>query len=48
MIEVDDNVALYMYASDRHNPENGFLVAWLFAVFFIGGTKIISSHLFVQ
>eukprot|EP00116_Pleurobrachia_bachei_P009325 sb/3469587/ len=43
MIEVDDNVALYMYASDRHNPENAFLVAWLSAVFILGtGTSIIT------
>ena len=36
MIEIDENVSLYMYASGRHTPELGFLVMWLFFVLFAG------------
>ena len=43
MIEIDENTSIYKYASDRHTPELGFLVMWMFLVFFTGmGCSIIT------
>ena len=40
MIEIDDNVSLYMFASGRHTPELGILVMWLFFVLFTGKSHV--------
>ena len=40
MIEIDDNVSLYMFASGRHTPELGVLVMWLFFVLFTGKSHV--------
>ena len=44
MIEIDENVSLYMYASGRHTPELGFLVMWLFFVLFAGDLTFVNNE----
>ncbi|KAL5249917.1 hypothetical protein ACHWQZ_G015854 [Mnemiopsis leidyi] len=49
MIEIDDNVSLYMFASGRHTPELGILVMWIFFVLFTGtGTSVITGLSWVR
>ena len=36
MIEIEENVSLYMFASGRHTSELGILVMWIFFVLFLG------------
>jgi hypothetical protein len=40
MIEIEENVSLYMFASGRHTPELGIVVMWLFFVLFAGSEWI--------
>ncbi|XP_063687786.1 uncharacterized protein LOC134821049 [Bolinopsis microptera] len=44
MIEIEENVSLYMFASGRHTSELGILVMWLFFVLFLGtGSSVITA-----